>query len=173
MWSGWSEDNKRDNDRGEHLKMRFPPTVWGPFFWHTIHIVAIGYPKNPTYTDKKCAKEFYESLAFLLPCSVCRDHYKTHLAENPLTPFLDSRTDLIKWTVMIHNKVNQSLGKKEWRLEEVLSYYQRLGRRDRSPVWTKEDLDEVDYRSFVKGFITGSILLSIIGGTMYAVYQIK
>lgn len=153
--------------------MRFPPTVWGPFFWHTIHIIAIGYPKNPTYTDKKCAKEFYESLAFLLPCSACREHYKAHLAENPLTPFLDSRTDLIKWTVMIHNKVNQSLGKNEWRLEEVLSYYERLGRRDRSPVWTKEDLDEVDYRSFVKGFITGSILLSIIGGTMYAVYQVK
>ena len=153
--------------------MRFSPNVWGPFFWHTIHIVAIGYPKNPTYTDKKCAKEFYESLAFLLPCSVCREHYKEHLAENPLTPFLDSRTDLIKWTINIHNKVNKSLGKKEWRLEEVLSYYERLGRRDRSPVWTKQDLDEVDYRSFVKGFITGSILLSIIGGTMYAVYQIK
>ena len=152
--------------------MQFPPSVWGPFFWHTIHIVAIGYPKNPTYTDKKCAKEFYESLAFLLPCSVCRDHYKEHLSKNPLTPFLDSRTDLIKWTVAIHNKVNVSLGKKEWSLEEVLSYYERIGRRNRSPVWTKEDLNEVDYRSFVKGFITGAILLSMIGGTIYAVYQI-
>lgn len=152
--------------------MRFPPAVWGPFFWHTIHIVAIGYPKNPTYTDKKCAKEFYESLAFLLPCAVCREHYKEHLSKNPLTPFLDSRTDLIKWTVAIHNKVNLSLGKKEWTLEEVLSYYERLGHRGRSPVWTKEDLNEVDYRSFVKGFLTGAILLSVIGGTMYAVYKI-
>ena len=152
--------------------MRFPPPVWGPFFWHTIHIVAIGYPKNPTYTDKKCAKEFYESLAFLLPCAVCREHYKEHVSKNPLTPFLDSRTDLIKWTVAIHNKVNLSLGKKEWSLEEVLAYYERIGRRGRSPVWTKEDLNEVDYRSFVKGFITGAILLSMIGGTMYAVYQI-
>lgn len=152
--------------------MKFPPPVWGPFFWHTIHIVAIGYPKNPTYTDKKCAKEFYEALAFLLPCSVCREHYKEHLSKNPLTPFLDSRTDLIKWTVSIHNKVNVSLGKKEWTLEEVLSYYERLGRRGRSPVWTKEDLNEIDYRSFVKGFITGAILLSVIGGTMYTVYNI-
>ena len=152
--------------------MRFPPPVWGPFFWHTIHIVAIGYPKNPTYTDKKCAKDFYESLAFLLPCAVCREPYKEHLSKNPLTPFLDSRTDLIKWTVAIHNKVNLSLGKKEWTLEEVLAYYERLGHRGRSPVWTKEDLNEVDYRSFVKGFITGAILLSVIGGTMYAVYQI-
>lgn len=149
--------------------MRFPPTVWGPFFWHTIHLVAISYPKNPTYTDKKCAKEFYESLAHLLPCAVCREHYSSHLAENPLTPFLDSRTDLLKWTILVHNKVNQSLGKREWTLEEVLSYYERLGRRNRSPVWTKEDLDEVDYRSYVKGFVTAVVLFSIAGGAWYLV----
>jgi hypothetical protein len=153
--------------------MKLPPTVWGPFFWHTIHIVALGYPKTPSYTDKKCAKEFYEALAFLLPCSVCREHYKEHLAENPLTPFLDSRTDLIRWTVMIHNKVNRSLHKKEWTMEEVLLHYERLGRTNRSPIWTREDLHEVDYRSFVKGFLTGAVLLSVVGGTMYMVYSLK
>ena len=75
--------------------MQFPPSVWGPFFWHTMHIVSLGYPKNPTYNDKKCAKEFYESLTFLIPCSICREHYKEHISKNPLTPFLDSRKDLI------------------------------------------------------------------------------
>lgn len=149
--------------------MRFSPIVWGPFFWHTIHLVAISYPKNPTYTDKKCAKEFYESLAHLLPCAVCREHYTSHLAENPLTPFLDSRTDLLKWTILVHNKVNQQLGKREWTLEEVLLYYERIGRRNRSPVWTKEDLDEVDYRSYVKGFLTAAVLFSIAGGAWYLV----
>ena len=149
--------------------MRLSPRVWGPFFWHTIHLVAISYPKTPTYTDKKCAKEFYESLANLLPCSICREHYKQHLTENPMTPFLDSRTDLIKWTITIHNKINRTHNKKEWTLEETLSYYERLGRRDRSPVWTKEDLNEVDYRSYVKGFITASVMFSIIGGTWYVV----
>ena len=153
--------------------MQFPPSVWGPFFWHTIHIVALGYPKNPTYTDKKCAKEFYESLVNLLPCSVCRDHYREHLVQNPITPFLDSRTDLIKWTIEIHNKVNKTLGKKEWTLEQVLTYYERIGRRNRSPVWTKEDMNEVDYRSFVKGFITGTIVLAAACGVVYVVQMIK
>jgi hypothetical protein len=106
--------------------MKFPPTVWGPFFWHTIHIVALGYPKNPTYTDKKCAKEFYESLAYLLPCSLCREHYQEHLKKNPINTFLDSRTDLIKWTIEIHNQVNKKLGKTEWSLEEVLTYYEKV-----------------------------------------------
>ena len=147
--------------------MQFPPSVWGPFFWHTIHIVALGYSKNPTYTDKKCAKEFYESLAYLLPCAVCRDHYRAHLEESPITPFLDSRTDLIKWTIDIHNKVNKTLGKPEWTLQEVLSYYEKVGARNRSPVWTKEDMKEVDYYSFVKGFITGSVILGTMGGVLH------
>ena len=153
--------------------MQFPPTVWGPFFWHTIHIVALGYPKNPTYTDKKCAKDFYESLAYLLPCSICRDHYKEHLSKHPITTFLDSRTDLIKWTIEIHNKVNKTLGKKEWTLEQVLMYYERIGRRNRSPVWTKEDMNEVDYRSFVKGFITGTVILAGACGVVYIVQMIR
>jgi hypothetical protein len=152
--------------------MQFPPSVWGPFFWHTMHIVALGYSKNPTYTDKKCAKEFYESLAFLLPCSICREHYKEYLQEKPISTFLDSRTDLIKWTVQIHNKVNKMLGKPEWTLEEVLSYYEKVGARNRSPVWTKEDMKEVDYGSFVKGFLTGSVVLSMVGGVIYAVHKL-
>lgn len=152
--------------------MQFPPSVWGPFFWHTIHIVAIGYPKNPTYIDKKCAKEFYESLAYLIPCSVCRTHYKEHITANPLTPYLDSRTDLIKWTIDIHNNVNKILGKPEWSMEEVMTYYERIGKRSRSPIWTKEDMNEIDYRSFIKGFITGSAILSTIGGMFYFLNRI-
>jgi len=153
--------------------MQFPPSVWGPFFWHTIHIIAIGYAKNPTYTDKKCAKEFYESLAFLIPCPVCREHYKEHLISSPISTFLDSRTDLIKWTIEIHNKVNNQTGKPEWTLEEVLAYYEKIGNRNRSPVWTKEDMNEVDYRSFIKGFITGSVIVSIVGGVVYSLQRLN
>jgi Erv1 / Alr family len=149
--------------------MQFPPSVWGPFFWHTIHIVALGYSKTPTYTDKKCAKEFYESLAYLLPCSICREHYRDHLTKYPITTFLDSRTDLIKWTIMIHNHVNKMLGKVEWTLQEVLTYYEKVGARNRSPVWTKEDMNEVDYRSFIKGFLTGSVILCTVGGVAYMI----
>jgi len=152
--------------------MHFPPSVWGPFFWHTIHIVALGYPKSPTYTDKKCAKEFYESLAYLLPCAVCREHYREHITKNPINTFLDSRTDLIKWTIQIHNAVNQKLGKLEWSLEEVLSYYEKLGARNRSPVWTKDDMNEVEYRSFIKGFLAASAILSAMAGVYYVIRRI-
>jgi hypothetical protein len=149
------------------IRMQLPPTVWGPFFWHTIHIVALGYPKSPTYIDKKCAKEFYESLAFLIPCSICREHYKKHLENNPLTPYLDSRGDLLKWTIDIHNSVNKMLGKPEWTQEEVIIYYERLGSRNRSPIWTRDDMKEIDYKSFIRGFISGMIIFTCIGGVVY------
>lgn len=153
--------------------MHFPPSVWGPFFWHTIHIVALGYPKNPTYTDKKCAKEFYESLAYLLPCSICREHYREHLTKSPINTFLDSRTDLIKWTIQIHNHVNKMLGKLEWTLEEVLTYYEKVGARNRSPVWTKEDMNEVEYRSFIKGCMAGGAIAIAMVGVYYVMGQIN
>jgi len=153
--------------------MQLPPSVWGPFFWHTIHITALGYSKTPAYADKKSAKEFYEALAHLIPCPICKDHYKDFLTKHPLTPFLDSRTDLIKWTIMLHNHVNQLTAKPEWTLEEVLAYYERLGKRNRSPVWTRDDMSEVDYRSFIKGFITGSALLSVAGGVFYFINTMK
>jgi hypothetical protein len=135
--------------------------------------VALGYPKNPNYTEKKCAKEFYESLAYLIPCSICREHYKNHLISHPLTPYLDSRKDLLKWTIDIHNSVNKMLNKPEWTEVDVISYYERLGRRNRSPVWTKEDMKEVDYYSFVKGFITGSFVLAGVGGVVYIINRLQ
>lgn len=149
--------------------MQLSPNVWGPFFWHTIHIVALGYPKEPTYTDKKSAKDFYESLAFLIPCAVCREHYAKHLQTHPISTFLDSRKDLFKWTVMIHNEVNIMLQKPIWTEQEVIDYYVRLGKRDRSPVWRKEDMKEVDVASFTKGFFTGTAGLAVLGTSIWAI----
>jgi hypothetical protein len=75
--------------------------------------------------------------------------------------------------VDIHNSVNKTIGKPEWLESEVITYYEKLGQRNRSPIWTREDMKEVDYRSFVKGFITGSITLIGIGGVIYCINKMK
>ena len=135
--------------------MKLPPTVWGPLFWHTIHIVALGYPKAPTYAQKRAAKEFYESLGILIPCPVCREHYQTHLQKIPITPHLDRREDLFKWTVQLHNEVNALLGKSRMLESEVIYYYRRIGARGKTPVINQDTLDEVDLRSIIKGGLIG------------------
>jgi len=147
--------------------MKLPPSVWGPYFWLTIHTVALAYPKEPSYSDKKSAKEFFESLQFLLPCPVCREHLKDHLRKKPLTPHLDRRDDLFKWTVDLHNEVNKSLNKPELNEVEALAYINRIGMRNVSPIISLQDFDEIDMRSMIKGGFIGAGILFIVAGGIY------
>lgn len=144
--------------------MHLPPESWGPFFWHTIHIVALGYPSNPSYAHKKAAKEFYESLKLLIPCAICRDHFSKHLEILPLAPHLDSRDDLFKWTNLLHNTVNKSLGKPEVSQAQAISYYSRLGSLSRSPVITPDDFLEADWKARAQGVATGIAVSAIAFG---------
>lgn len=138
--------------------MEFPPNVWGPFFWHTIHIVALGYPSSPSYIDKKSAKDFYESLQFLIPCPVCREHYRSYLQEFPITPFIDTKKDLLKWTIDLHNYANKILKKSEWTEYQVIQYYKNLGKIKCSPVVSSYGLWYVDIKNILIGLILGSVI---------------
>jgi len=148
-------------------KMRLPPSVWGPFFWHTIHITALGYSNEPTYAQKRSAKEFYESLVNLIPCPVCRTHYAKHIQLFPISPHLDKRVDLFRWTVQLHNEVNKSLGKPQVTETEAIYYYKRIGARDKSPVIDQQTLEEVDMRSMLKGGFIGAGVTFVAGSLLW------
>ena len=147
--------------------MRLPPSVWGPFFWHTIHITALSYPEKPTYAHKRAAKDFYESLAHLIPCPKCREHYSTHLQKFPISPHLDRREDLFRWTVNVHNAVNKSLDKPPVSEKESVMFYSRIGTRGTSPVINQGDLDEIDMRSMVKGGLIGGATVFFAGALLW------
>ena len=147
--------------------MQFPPSVWGPFFWHTIHISALGYPQKPSYGQKKAAKEFFEALAFLIPCPVCRDHYSKFLQETPISPSLDRREDLFKWTVDLHNAVNKQLGKPRVTEADSIAFYSRLGSQGRSPVITPDDFAEADMKAILRGFGLGVAVAAVAGGPIW------
>lgn len=149
---------------------RIPPPVWGPFFWHTIHLAALGYPNEPTFAEKKAAKEFYESFQHMIPCPVCKLHYQKNLKENPITPSLDSRKDLFRWTVNIHNIVNKELGKPQYTEEQSIAFYQQLGERGRSPVWTPQDLQADMFADVMKMIATAAAGIAVLGGA-YVLYQ--
>ena len=147
--------------------MHVPPEVWGPFFWHTIHIVALGYPQDPSYGHKKATKEFFESLQQLIPCPICKQHYTSHMAKIPIGPSLDNRKDLFRWTIDLHNEVNTMLGKRKYTETEVIEYYTRLGKRARSPVVTAQDFMEADQQAMLKGVTAGIAVMALVGGVMY------
>ena len=149
--------------------MHLPPDVWGPFFWHTIHITALGYPVDPSHAQKKAAKEFFESLKLLIPCPICKEHYLTHLEKYPITPHLDRRSDLFRWTILLHNEVNAALNKPPFTETQVIQYYTRLGERARSPVISSEDFAEADYKAFLRGLGIGIGLTIALGGAYWLV----
>jgi len=146
---------------------RIPPSTWGPFFWHTMHIVALGYPNSPNYSEKRAAKEFYESFTHLIPCPTCKLHYANHLKENPITPSLDSRHDLFQWTIRIHNLVNKDLGKPEYTESDSIAFYHRLGNLGRSPIWTPDDVQAIYFATTVKYGGAAILTAAAVGGIAY------
>ena len=100
--------------------------IWGPSSWRLIHSVAFTYPKRPSLIDKQRYKNFFESLAFTLPCVVCQFHYQKELLQFDLDRGLRSREHLSRWAFNLHNSVNKRLGKKVMTYEEVRKLYSDL-----------------------------------------------
>ena len=100
--------------------MGMSPDVWGPIFWHTMHIVSLGYNPEPTKKEQDDAVRFYKSLETMLPCGVCRAHYSEFLREMPVEQAVGSRDDLIYWVFQLHNKVNVNLGKREFTFDKFI-----------------------------------------------------
>ena len=65
------------------------PEVWGPQLWFILHIISFEYPENPTENIKRVYYDFYTSLKDILPCDLCKKHYREFLHKNPILPFLD------------------------------------------------------------------------------------
>ncbi len=109
--------------------MHLPPEVWGPIFWSTFHLVSMAYPDTPTYPEKRAAKEFFNSMTHLLPCPVCREHYREILAAMPVDSWLDDRKSLTEWVWTLHNRVNTRLGKPEITQAEFMERYKEMAER--------------------------------------------
>ena len=97
------------------------PDVWGPHGWKFIHYITLGYPSRPTEEDRNKYFNFFMSLAEVIPCSVCGNHFKQHLEITPLDDeALSSRDELMKWTSAMHNHVNLRNGKKIYSIRDAI-----------------------------------------------------
>lgn len=76
-----------------------------------MHVVALGYPYNASDVVKKEYAAFYNSLKTILPCVICRDGYVSIIEAHPVEQALGNTEDLFNWTVMVHNMVNDKLGR--------------------------------------------------------------
>ena len=112
------------------MKSSIDPNLWGNNAWSFIHYTALAYPDNPTDEDKANYKSFYYSLQNTLPCLKCSLNYKKNIQELPIDNSLGKTEDLFRWTVAIHNMVNNELGKKNLNYDQALQKYTKNSNYD-------------------------------------------
>ena len=91
------------------MSVNIDPSLWGKVTWKTLHYIGYAFPEQPTEEQKRAALNLLFSLANLLPCEKCRQHYSSYLAESP--PNVESREGFARYLNELHNKVNERLGK--------------------------------------------------------------
>ena len=97
--------------------------IWGPKVWTFIHTVTINYPVNPEPIDKEQVTNLLYAISDTLPCDACKEHFRRTIDKYP--PNVNSRKELFKWGVDIHNEVNKRLNKKILSYEKVKNIYER------------------------------------------------
>lgn len=103
--------------------MTLDPKIWGPHYWFVLHTIALTYPENPNNVIKKKFYDFYQNLPLFLPVEEIGNNFSKFLDKYPVSPYLDSRQSLIRWTHFIHNKINTALNLPTINLEQALSAY--------------------------------------------------
>jgi len=85
--------------------------VWGPHAWVFLHSVANTFPLRPTHAQKEQYRQFFDTLVYVLPCKICREHYAQWLRREPIALAVNSRSRLQAWISELHNHVNSRLEK--------------------------------------------------------------
>lgn len=106
----------------------------GRHFWFTLHCIALWAPSRAPgssfeFTDeqKRDYKDFFQNLHKVIPCGLCSNNYIEHLRALPLDQdVMKSSESLFRWTVDIHNLVNEELGKEIWSHNKALEHYHAI-----------------------------------------------
>ena len=94
---------------------------WGPNLWKSLHAISFAFPENPTMEQRLAAERFFRDLQHMIPCPKCQEHYRQQLEKYPLR--CENRTELTKWLVAVHNRVNEQNNKKTLSYDEVCRMY--------------------------------------------------
>ncbi len=98
-------------------------SFWGPSAWRFLHAITFAYPEDPSDEDKRAALDLFSSLERLLPCEACCKHYSSGCKRFPVIGHVDSRENLSKWLVDLHNRVNKGLHKSQMSYEDAAKEY--------------------------------------------------
>ena len=103
------------------------PEIWGQHAWNFIHLLTLGYPQNPSETEKTQYRNFFYALIYVLPCKKCCHNLAANINKYPLTDnILSSRNSFVKWGIDLHNAVNLHTGKDPLSYKDALNEINKL-----------------------------------------------
>ena len=91
-----------------------------------MHTLSFNYPVNPTSNQKNATFSFFNNLKEIIPCDICKNHYKHFFNTNNIKNSLNNRNDLIEWVFKCHNNVNLKNNKPTWSKEKLINYYHNM-----------------------------------------------
>lgn len=73
-----------------------------------MNIIACNFPENPTYSEKKAAREYFNAIPFLIPCSHYRSIFDALIFQIiPVEPYVSNRTTLCDWVLRVTNEISK------------------------------------------------------------------
>jgi hypothetical protein len=135
------------------------PKIWGPHYWFFLHTVALTYPNHPNAVTKKKYYDLFHNLPLFIPVDDISKEFESFLTMYPITPYLDNKNSLIKWTHFIHNKINEKLEKSQISLQEFYDRYYNAYKSD------NEKLKE--YYKLREKLVFGFFIVSFLATSYY------
>lgn len=99
--------------------MAIKPAKFGPYFWGVLHLACVGG------IDPQALQALVAMFPAILPCPACGDHFAEVLNARPLPETTDSDV-LFKWSVDVHNIVNERLQKPLVSYDEAYDHWLRV-----------------------------------------------
>lgn len=85
---------------------------WRDSFWHYAMIVVSSYPDKPSQILRKKVYRFFTDIPAMMPDQEFRHNYLELLGIFPVSPYLDSRSDLSKWITFFRNRIGETYNEK-------------------------------------------------------------
>lgn len=142
--------------------MGIDPTIWGPNAWTFIHLMVLSEKESFDTSRLVHYEQLFELLKHLLPCESCRQHLSENLNTMESLKSITSKRALFDWTIMLHNKVNRTLNKKEWNLEDAYNHWESvsLGKRSYAGQYCR-----TNYWKYISLSIILVIIILVIRGS--------
>ena len=133
---------------------------WGPLFWKLLHGFAekAGTARN-VEEEMREWKRLLTLLTDVLPCDICKKHYKEVLLLSPIEGILKmdratASTFLRTWLWTLHNVINVGNGKAELPFADLATLYSDVNFQDM--FWRLEPVMKLAIAKSGVGFISWS-----------------